>query len=84
MIIFTKFHEDMTKNHFYKIKKSCLRKMILLKPGYAISIHSSQGVTLESVIVNLGNREFATGVTYLAPTGVQRIENLTLCQVFLD
>ena len=50
--------------------------MIPLKPGYAISIHSSQGATLEHVIVNLGNREFATGLTYVAPTRVRKIENL--------
>ena len=50
--------------------------MIPLKPGYAISIHSSQGATLENVIVNLGLREFAAGLTYVAPTRVRRIENL--------
>ena len=50
--------------------------MIPLKPGYAISIHSSQGATLENVIVNLGLREFAAGLTYVAPTRVRKIENL--------
>ena len=50
--------------------------MIPLKPGYAISIHSSQGATLNFVIVNMGNREFATGLTYVAPTRVRKIENL--------
>ena len=64
------------EHHFYKIKESCLRKLIPLKLGYAISIHSSQGATLESVIVNLGIMEFATGLTYIAPTRVRRIENL--------
>ena len=49
--------------------------MIPLKPGSAISIHSSQGAT-QNVIVNLGNREFATGLTYVAPTRVRKIENL--------
>ena len=50
--------------------------MLPLKPGYAISIHSRQVATLETVIVNLGNREFATGCTYVAPIPVPRIENL--------
>ena len=61
---------------FYKQKVWCTRQMIPLKPGYAISIHSSQGATLDSVIVNLGNREFAAGLTYVAPTRVRSIENL--------
>ena len=64
------------EHHFFKQKEACLRQMIPLKPGYAISIHSSQGATLAYVIVNLGNREFATGLTYVAPTRVRRIENL--------
>ena len=50
--------------------------MLPLKPGYAISIHSSQGMTLESVIVDLSPREFAAGLTYVAPTRVRRIEDL--------
>ena len=66
----------LQEHHFFKQKESCLRQMIPLKPGYAISIHSSQGATLEHVIVNLGNREFATGLTYVAPTRVRKIENL--------
>ena len=64
------------EHYFFKQKESCLRQMIPLKPGYAISIHSSQGATLENVIVNLAKREFATGLTYVAPTRVRRIENL--------
>ena len=47
-----------------------------LKPRYAISIHSSQGATFDNVIVNLGSREFAAGLTYVAPTRVRSIENL--------
>ena len=66
------------EHHFYKQKQTepCVRQMILLKPGYATSIHSSQGATLENVILNLGQREFAAGLTYVAPTRVRRIENL--------
>ena len=50
--------------------------MLPMKPGYAISIHSSQGATLHSVIVNLGPREFATGLAYVALSRVRRIENM--------
>ena len=57
-------------------KQECKRIMLPQKPGYAISIHSSQGATLDSVIVNLGPREFATGLTYVAPTRVRKIHNL--------
>ena len=53
-----------------------MRRMLPLKPGYAISIHSSQGAELDSVIVNLGPREFAAGLVYVAPTRVRKIQNL--------
>ena len=64
------------ERHFTKNKEQCLRKMLPMKPGYAISIHSSQGATLDSVIVNLGSREFANGLTYVAATRVRKIQNL--------
>ena len=64
------------ENHFTKNKQQCMRIMLPLKPGYAISIHSSQGATLNSVIINLGNREFATGLCYVAPSRVRKIQNL--------
>ena len=50
--------------------------MFLCRSANAVSIHSSQGATLNFVIVNLGNREFATGLTYVAPTRVRKVENL--------
>ena len=64
------------ESHFNKNKQLCIRKMLPLKPGYAISIHSSQGMTLKSVIVDLSPREFAAGLTYVAPSRVRRIEDL--------
>ena len=50
--------------------------MLPIKPGYAVSIHSSQGGTLDKVIVNLGPREFAIGLAYVACSRVRRIEDL--------
>ena len=64
------------ESYFNKNKQLCIRKMVPLKPGYAISIHSSQGMTLQSVIVDLGPREFAAGLTYVAPSRVRRMEDL--------
>ena len=44
------------ESHFNMNKQLCIRKMLLLKPGYAITIHSSQGMTLQSVILDLYDR----------------------------
>ena len=42
--------------------------MLPLLPGYALSIHKSQGQTLDKVLVNLGAFEFSSGLTYTALT----------------
>ena len=59
-----------------KLKQDCDRTMLPIKPGYAVSIHSSQGGTLDKVIVNLGPKEFAIGLAYVACSRVRRIEDL--------
>ncbi|CAL4072519.1 unnamed protein product [Meganyctiphanes norvegica] len=47
-------------------KKLCWRIMLPLKPAYATSIHSCQGTSMDRVIINIGKREFSTGLTYTA------------------
>ena len=37
------------------------RKQFPSKIAYAITIHKSQGLTLEMIVIDLGDREFATG-----------------------
>ena len=64
------------ENHFTRGQEQCTRRMLPLLPGYAISIHSSQGAELESVIVNVGPQEFAAGLVYVALSRVRRIQNL--------
>ena len=53
-----------------------MRIMLPLVPAYAISIHKSQGMTLEKVIVNLGSKEYAIGLTYTAISRCKTFENL--------
>ena len=52
------------------------RRMLPLVPGYAFSIHKSQGQTLQRVIIDLGDKEFASGLTYTALTRVRRLDHL--------
>ena len=44
------------------------RQMLPLVPAYGISIHKSQGQTLGRVVINLGPKDFAPGLTYTALT----------------
>ena len=51
--------------------------MLPLLLSYAISIHKSQGMTIENVMLNIGPNEFANGLTYTGITRVKKFENLT-------
>ena len=50
--------------------------MIPLTPSYAISIHKSQGQTMDKIILNLGESDFAPGLTYTALSRAKKIENI--------
>ena len=57
-------------------KKFCSRTQYPLVPAYAITIHKSQGMTLELVILDVGDREFAVGLSYTGMSRVKRLEDL--------
>jgi ATP-dependent DNA helicase PIF1 len=67
---------------WYMNGKPCTRLMLPLAPAYAISIHKSQGMSLNKVIVNIGNREFANGLTYTAISRCTKIENLAFYPLY--
>ena len=50
--------------------------MIPLIPGYAVSIHKSQGMSLDKVIINPGPREFVIGLLYTAITRCKTSRNM--------
>ena len=52
------------------------RTMIPLTPSYAISIHKSQGQTMDKIILNLGESDFAPGLTYTALSRAKKLENI--------
>ena len=47
-----------------------------LKVAYAITIHKSPGLTLEYVVIDLGDYEFAAGLTYVGLSRVRRLMDL--------
>ena len=52
------------------------RTMVPLVAAYGFSIHKSQGQTLGKVILNLGNREFAAGLTDTALTRARCLQDM--------
>lgn len=51
-----------------------------LSLGWAITIHKSQGLTLDSLTLNLGGGAFAEGQTYVALSRARTLEGITLAK----
>lgn len=49
-----------------------------LKLGYAITVHKSQGMTLDDCHIDLGRGAFAHGQTYVALSRIRSLDRLTL------
>ena len=45
---------------------ACKRTKILLPAAHTITIHKAQGMTLDRLVIELGEREIVTGITYMA------------------
>ena len=48
--------------------------------AWAVTIHKSQGKSLDNVLVDLGNGAFASGQVYVALSRCRSIDNITLAQ----
>ena len=55
-----------------------------LVPGYAITIHRSQGMTIPSVVLDIGAGCFASGQLYVAISRCKSLESLQLLQEITD
>ena len=55
---------------------TCTRQQLPLRLAWAISIHKSQGMTLEKVVLELGDADFSPGLTYVAITRVKHLEDI--------
>jgi len=47
-----------------------------VKLGYAVTIHSSQGLTLDEAIIDIGDRQFVNGLFYVALSRVRSFDGI--------
>lgn len=67
----------------YKLKvnnkrKCAVRKQIPIIPAFAITIHKSQGLTLDCAVIDLNTRTFSGGQGYVALSRVKNLRGLYL------
>ena len=60
----------------------CSRLQLPLKLAWAVTIHKSQGLTLDKVVIDVGKREISTGVTFVACSRVRQLQDLLFSPPF--
>ena len=55
-----------------------LRSRANLRLAWAVTIHKSQGLTLERIKLGLGKREFSTGLTFVGLSCVKALGDIML------
>ena len=60
----------------------CSRLQLPLKLAWAVTIHKSQGLTLDKVVIDVGKREFSTVLTFVACSRVRQLQDLLFASPF--
>ena len=67
---------------WFSTTKPCSRLQIPLKLAWAVTIHKSQGLTLDKAVIDIGKKEFSTGLTFVACSRVRQLTNLLFVPPF--
>ena len=60
----------------------CSRLQIPLRLAWAVTIHKSQGLTLDKLVIDIGKKDFSSGLTYIACSRVRHLKDLLFIAPF--
>ena len=60
----------------------CSRLQLPLKLAWAVTIHKSQGLTLDKVVIDVGKKEFSSGLTFVACSRVRKLSDILFMPPF--
>jgi len=62
--------------------KQSSRLQLPLKLAWAVTIHKCQGMTLDKVVIDVGKKEFSTGLTFVACSRVRSLKDMVFVPPF--
>ena len=60
----------------------CSRLQLPLKLAWAVTIHKSQGLTLDKVVIDIGKKEFSCGLSFVACSRVRKLSDILFVPPF--
>ena len=61
---------------WYQSGTTCSRLQLPIGLSWAVTIHKSQGLSLDKAVVDHGNKEFSSGLSFVACSRVRRLSDL--------
>jgi hypothetical protein len=62
--------------------KSLTRTQLPLTPAWAITIHKSQGITLKKAVIDLSEKDFSSGLSFVAVSRVKTLAGIAFRSSF--
>ncbi|EED11951.1 ATP-dependent DNA helicase PIF1, putative [Talaromyces stipitatus ATCC 10500] len=75
-------HFDQSRREFIVDNKNCTHTQFPLVVAYAITIHKSQDITLWRAVLNIKEKDFAPGLTYVAISRVKSLDGILFEEPF--
>src|SRR5579871_3031496 len=69
-------------NEFYYDGQECSRTQLPLTLAYAITVHKSQGISVSKAVLDISQKEFSPGLSYVAISRVRTFKGLMFTKSF--